>query len=434
LRTNYHFNVDDIETFKDKLLEWSKSFQDVVFLDSNQFKDKYSSYDALIALDAFTALKTNTGKALELLEEYQHNTKDYIFGYLGYDLKNEIEALHSSNVDRLDFPDLYFFQPKKIFFIKDSRIECCYLRMVDDEIKTDIEQINNTSIQKTSVQFSEISSKISREDYIDKVNQVLAHIHRGDIYEMNFCQEFFINEHSLDAENCFRNLNLISKPPFACYLKHENLHAIGASPERFLRKQGNYILSQPIKGTAKRALNPEIDLQLKDSLKTNPKEVSENVMIVDLVRNDLSRIAKKGSVSVEELCKVYSYQQVHQMISTVSAQLKEDLGFTDILRATFPMGSMTGAPKISAMQIIEELESTKRGLYSGCIGYITPEFDFDFNVVIRSILHNSKSKYTSLMVGSAITQAAKPEQEYQECLVKAKALFKVLTPGDLNIE
>jgi para-aminobenzoate synthetase component 1 len=426
LRTSYHFNADDIEAFKNKLLEWSKLFQDVIYLDSNQFKDQYSSYDAVIALDAFTAVKTNTGKALEQLEEYQQTTKDYIFGYLSYDIKNEIESLTSSNDDNLEFPELYFFQPKKIFFIKGDIVECSYLRMVDDEIESDLLQINKTSVKNAHVQFSNISSKISRKEYIDKVNQVLAHIHRGDIYEMNFCQEFYINAHKLDAESCFRNLNRISKPPFACYLKHENLHAIGASPERFLKKQGDYILSQPIKGTAKRDSDFRVDLRLKDSLKTNPKEVSENVMIVDLVRNDLSRIAKKGSVDVEELCEVYSYPQVHQMISTVSAKLKEGLGFADILKATFPMGSMTGAPKISAMQIIEDLESTKRGLYSGCIGYITPEFDFDFNVVIRSILHNSYTKYTSIMVGSAITQASLPEQEYEECLVKAKALMEVL--------
>lgn len=432
MRTVYHYNVDNIGVFKNKLLEWSKAFQDVVFLDSNNFVDKHSSYNAIVAVDAFTALKTNTGTALIQLEEYQQTTKDYIFGYLSYDLKNEIESLTSSNDDNLDFPELYFFQPKKIFFIKENKVECSYLKFVDDEMNSDIDQINNIVIEDTSENFSKISAKITREEYIDKVNEVLSHIHRGDIYEMNFCQEFFINNHSIDAENCFRKLNLISKPPFACYFKHENLHAIGASPERFLKKQGNQIISQPIKGTAKRDPDPLVDLELKKSLKKNPKEISENVMIVDLVRNDLSRIAKKGSVNVDELCEVYSYKQVHQMISTISAELKPSTGLAEILKATFPMGSMTGAPKFSAMQIIEQLESTKRGLYSGCIGYISPEFDFDFNVVIRSILHNSSNKYTSLMVGSAITQAAEAESEYEECLVKVKALFEVLMPKHLR--
>jgi para-aminobenzoate synthetase component 1 len=301
--------------------------------------------------------------------------------------------------------------------------------MVDDEISSDIDDINQIQITDRSLHFSEVKSRISRNEYIEKVEHVLAHIHRGDIYEMNFCQEFYSENHKFDPETCFRNLNDIARAPFTCFLKHEHLYAIGSSPERFLKKQGSQLLSQPIKGTARRDPDPNVDEDLKHRLKANPKEISENVMIVDLVRNDLSKIAEKGSVKVDELCEIYSYKQVHQMISTVSALLREEVGLSEILQATFPMGSMTGAPKVSAMQIIEDLETSKRGLYSGCIGYITPELDFDFNVVIRSILHNTRSKYTSMIVGSAITQAAKPEAEYDECLVKAKALFEVLKPN-----
>jgi para-aminobenzoate synthetase component 1 len=427
LRTDVSRNIEDVKTFTSKLIEWSKSIDDVVFLDSNQTRDLHSSYDAILAVDALTALKTNVGDALKQLEEYQQNTNDWIFGYLSYDLKNEIENLNSQNEDGLNFPALYFFQPKKIFFIKGNVITCSYLRMVDEEIDNDFEEILNQALtENISEENIKIQSKLSRTDYIEKVNQALAHIHRGDIYEMNFCQEFFIEQHSLDPEACFRQLNHKARAPFTCFFKHENLYAIGSSPERYLKKQGKQIISQPIKGTAKRDSNPDLDFKLKNSLKSNPKEISENVMIVDLVRNDLSKVAHKGSVNVDELCEVYTYKQVHQMVSTISAQLREDVGLAEVFKATFPMGSMTGAPKISAMQIIEDLESTKRGLYSGCIGYISPEFDFDFNVVIRSILHNSTTKYTSLIVGSAITQAAKPELEYEECFVKAKALIEVL--------
>lgn len=427
MRTTKTFNIADIESFKAKLLEWSKSFQDVVYLDSNNFKDNYSSYDAVLAIDAFTALKTNSGTAIDQLEEYQKTTKDWIFGYLAYDLKNEIEKLSSHNDDALKFPELYFFQPQKIIFIKGEIVECQYLKMVDDELNFDIYEIQNfnyTSIIEENT--SKIEAKISKVEYIEKIDHVLNHIKRGDIYEMNFCQEFYLKNHNLNAEKCFQNLNTISKPPFACYFKHEHLYAVGASPERFIKKKGNKIISQPIKGTAKRDEDFDADEELKIDLQKNQKEISENVMIVDLVRNDLSKVAKKSSVHVEELCKIYSYEQVHQMISTISAELDNEVTLGDLLRASFPMGSMTGAPKISAMQIIEDLESTKRGLYSGCIGYITPEFDFDFNVVIRSILHNKRKKYTSLMVGSAITQKSEPEKEYEECLLKAKALFEVL--------
>ncbi len=427
LRTLVSRQINDVSAFTSKLLEWSKNFDDVVFLDSNQSKNLHSSYDAVLAVDAFTALKTSNGYALEELEAYQQATKDWIFGYLSYDLKNDIEDLTSKNDDHLEFPELYFFQPKKIFFINGNELTISYLKMADDEMEKDIEKINSqhVSAQTPTININ-IKSKINRSNYIEKVNQALAHILRGDIYEMNFCQEYFVENHQLNPIQCFKSLNHIARAPFTCYFKHESLYAIGSSPERFIKKKGRKIISQPIKGTAKRDPDPDADHMLKKQLKTDPKEISENVMIVDLVRNDLSKVARKNSVTVEELCEIYSYKQVHQMVSTISAELKEEVKLADILKATFPMGSMTGAPKVSAMQIIEDLESTKRGLYSGCIGYISPDFDFDFNVVIRSILHNSAKKYTSLMVGSAITQASKPELEYEECLIKAKALMEVL--------
>ena len=400
----------------------------MLWLDSNQHADKYSSFDAILALDAFTAVKTNNMQSLQELDNYISNTKDWVFGYIGYDIKNGIENLSSHNDDKLGFPDIYFFQPQKLFFFKGDTVELKYLNMVADEIETDIDAILKFDLNVIPLNTKHrINSKISREEYIEKVNEILFHLRRGDIYEMNFCQEFYIELHtSFNPIKTFNDLNAISKPPFACYFKHENLYALCSSPERYLKKQGHKLISQPIKGTSKRGDTKDKDMQLIAELQNNPKEISENVMIVDLVRNDLSKISEKNSVSVDELCKIYTFEQVHQMISTVSSDLLPDATLSDILKATFPMGSMTGAPKISAMEIIEDVESTKRGLYSGCIGYISPEFDFDFNVVIRSILHNAEKKYTSMMVGSAITAKSDPEKEYEECLVKAKALFEVL--------
>lgn len=428
MRTTYTFQPEDIKLFKQKLIRWANQSYDMLWLDSNQHSDKYSSFDGILALDAFTAVRTDITQSLEELDDYISNTKDWIFGYIGYDIKNGIEHLSSQNEDNLGFPDIYFFQPQKLFFFKGDTVELKYLNMVADEIDLDIEEILNFNFKSEGVKTKpSIQSKISRDAYIDKVNDILAHLKRGDIYEMNFCQEFYLSPHnSFTPIKTFEDLNSISKPPFACYFKHEHLYAICSSPERYLKKQGQKIISQPIKGTAKRGNTLENDLELVAELQSNPKEVSENVMIVDLVRNDLSKISEKNSVNVEELCKIYTFEQVHQMISTISSHLLPETSFSDILKATFPMGSMTGAPKISAMEIIEETESTKRGLYSGCIGYITPEFDFDFNVVIRSILHNSEKQYTSMMVGSAITAKSDPEKEYDECLVKAKALFEVL--------
>jgi para-aminobenzoate synthetase component 1 len=205
-----------------------------------------------------------------------------------------------------------------------------------------------------------------------------------------------------------------------------NQYIISASPERFLAKRGRQLISQPIKGTAKRSANLAEDEQLKLSLKNHPKEQQENVMIVDLVRNDLTRSAVAGTVKVEELFGIYSFEQVHQMISTVTCLKADDVSDVEAIRNTFPMGSMTGAPKVNAMRLMEKYERSKRGVYSGAVGYFSPDGDFDFNVIIRTILYNAATQYLSFQVGSAITHSADAENEYQECLLKAKAILEVL--------
>jgi para-aminobenzoate synthetase component 1 len=311
--------------------------------------------------------------------------------------------------------------------LKGDVLEIQYLRLCDDEIESDFEAIVTYRQPTTDNRQPSIQQRISKENYLTKVTEMLSHIHRGDIYEANFCMEFYAEEATIDTLAIYQKLNTISQPPFAVYFKNNHQYLLSASPERYLRKEGKKIISQPIKGTAKRSPDEVIDEKNKTDLAQNPKERSENVMIVDLVRNDLSHTATKGSVMVEELCKIYSFEQVHQMISTVVSTVEDSTSPADIVKTTFPMGSMTGAPKISAMKIIEDLEETKRGLYSGAVGYFTPDNDFDFNVVIRSILYNAQNKYLSFSVGSAITSQAEPEQEYEECLLKAKAMFKVLS-------
>jgi len=256
---------------------------------------------------------------------------------------------------------------------------------------------------------------------------MLEHIQRGDIYEANFCMEFFAENALINPLDVYQKLNAISEAPFSVYFKNDLQFLLSASPERYLKKIDTKIISQPIKGTSRRHAEIELDENSKKELETNEKERSENIMIVDLVRNDLSRTACKGSVEVEELCGMYSFKQVHQMISTIVSQVENTISPIEILKTTFPMGSMTGAPKISAMNIIENLEETKRGLYSGAVGYFTPNGDFDFNVVIRSILYNAQNQYVSFSVGSAITTLSDPEKEYEECLLKAKAMFAVLS-------
>lgn len=426
MRTVITKDISPFSDFKNQLLHWANQHREVVFLDSNQYHQKYSSYDAVLAVDAFTSIKTDYENAFQDLYQYQSQTKDWLFGYLSYDLKNDTEALQSNNFDGLYFPDLFFFQPKKLFLIKENQIEIQYLRMCDDEIEADFEEILSIASiihHPTSIK---IQQRISKENYLSKVSKMLEHIHRGDIYEANFCMEFYAENTQIEPLEIYQKLNAISEPPFAVYFKNNFQYLLSASPERYLRKEGNKVISQPIKGTAKRSFDLEQDEQLKSDLAQNEKERSENIMIVDLVRNDLSHTATKGSVQVEELCQIYTFKQVHQMISTIVSEVENTTSPIEILRTTFPMGSMTGAPKISAMQIIEELEETKRGLYSGAVGYFTSNGDFDFNVVIRSILYNSENQYLSFSVGSAITSQAIPEMEYEECLLKAKAMFEVL--------
>ena len=428
MRTHILKTITDLEILKNQLLNWSQQFREVVFLDSNNHKNQYSDYEFVLAVDAFTSIKTDYHNAFEDLKQYQQITQDWLFGYLSYDLKNNVEELESKNFDSLNFPDLFFFQPKKLFLFKENQLEIQYVNMCDDEIEADFKEITNIFIDFTLFESNnlEIKQRISETDYSKKVSKVLEHIYRGDIYEANFCMEFYAENATINPLAIYQKLNTITQTPFATFFKNNNDYALCASPERYLRKQENNIISQPIKGTAPRFKDLILDEKSKLDLEFNEKERSENIMISDLVRNDLSKTAEKGSVKVEELCKVYSFLQVHQMITTISSDLKSDFSAIDVLKTTFPMGSMTGAPKISAMQIIEDLEETKRGLYSGAIGYFTPTGDFDFNVVIRSILYNKKNKYLSFSVGSAITSRSEIAAEYDECLLKAKAMIQVL--------
>jgi len=414
---------------KKLLLTWAQQFEEVVWFDSNNFEQNHGSYQAVLAVDAFTSFKTDFHQGFEQFKEYQSLSNDWLFGYLTYDMKNDIERMSSMNFDGLDFPDLYFFQPKRLFLFNEDEVEIQYLMMVDDELEQDWQEIIDLELIKdTGINDQPIRIKLrtSKDSYFEKVTEMLRLIQRGDIYEANFCQEFYAEGVDIDPLSTFLHLNEISSPPFATFLKFENLYGLSASPERYIKKEGSTIISQPIKGTAKRDENASYDLLIALELEKDPKERSENIMITDLVRNDLSKFAAKDSVVVDELCKVYSFKQVHQLVSTIRCEVDPDVAVVDIIRNTFPMGSMTGTPKVSAMKIIEDLEDTKRGLYSGTVGYFTPSGDFDFNVVIRSILYNESKKYVSFSVGGAITSKSIPEKEYEECLLKAKAMREAL--------
>jgi para-aminobenzoate synthetase component 1 len=420
---------DDI--LKEKLLDWAAQFETFCWLDSNDYPQQYSNAEAILAVGEASKIQMHSKGSFEKLKDFQTKVADYIFGYLSYDLKNDVEKLSSNNVDELGFPDLYFFQPKKVLIVKDNCLELAYLAACSSEIDQDITSILNPAFNKKCLtenqQKIEIKHRISKQAYCKSIEVILQHINRGDVYEVNFCQEFYINDCEIDPIKTYKKLNKISKAPFSSLFRIKERTLLCASPERYLKKEGTKIISQPIKGTSKRSTSFKEDQKSAEELSKNPKERAENIMIVDLVRNDLSKLALKGSVDVEELCKVYSFKQVHQMISTIVCEVADTTHPVDIIKATFPMGSMTGAPKVAAMKIIEAQEKVKRGLYSGSVGYFTPTNDFDFNVVIRSLLYHQEKKYASYIAGGAITAKSTPEDEYNECLLKAKALSLVFS-------
>ena len=416
--------VKDFRQLKQKVLNWAKRFSTFCFLDNHQYNIAPHTMECLLAAGVKSETRINAGKALKTLQAFiDKNPGNWFFGHLSYDLKNETEKLTSLHPDQIQFPDLYFFQPEIIIRLNEKEI----IIEADDPEKIYDEIDSFSSIEELSTAEFLIRNRISKEEYLSIIKSLQQHILRGDCYEINFCQEFFAENAVIDPVQVYKKLSNISPNPFSALYKLNEQWLICASPERYIKKQGTHILSQPIKGTAKRnEENNQHDQDNKEQLLHSAKDRSENVMVVDLVRNDLARVCKEGTVKVDELFGVYSFPQLHQMISTVSGELKENISFTEIIKATFPMGSMTGAPKKRVMELIEQYEKTKRGIFSGAVGYISPGKDFDFNVVIRSIMYNATSNYLSFQTGSAITFYSDPEKEWEECMLKAGAIKKVL--------
>jgi len=416
------YPITDLQDFKRKALKWASSFDVACYLDSSNFDDRYSKFDCLVAVGVKDELVAHVGNAFEQLEDFRKKNTGWVTGFLGYDLKNETEQITSVNIDQLGFPDLYFFVPEIIIKIKNGEVD-----IIADNPFAVSEAINlNTVGQLTKKSAIKLTSRFNKSGYIDAVDRIREHIKWGDIYVTNFCQEFFAENASIEPLDVFQILNEISPNPFAAFFKFKHHYIMSASPERFLAKRGNKLISQPIKGTAKRGVNHVEDEVIKLELKSTVKELQENVMVVDLVRNDLTKSAKKGTVKTEELFGVYTFKQLHQMISTVVCEIDEGVSSIRAIKNTFPMGSMTGAPKLRSMQLMEQFERTKRGVYSGAVGYFSPDGDFDFNVVIRTLLYNQQNKYLSFHAGSAITFKSDAEKEHEECLLKAKAIFEVL--------
>lgn len=331
------------------------------------------------------------------------------YGLFAYDLKNLIERLETKHEDFTGMPLVLLFPAEKV-------------RRFNWNPQGPARYTPSTELPKN------LKPRIHREQYLNDVSSLQNHIALGDIYEVNYCQEFYAENQDLDPIEVYERLTALTAAPFSALVHYQGAFLLCASPERFLKKEGGYLLSEPIKGTIRRGANEGEDEALKSQLQNDPKERAENIMITDLVRNDLSRAGKAGSTEVRELCGIYSFRTVHQMISSVRSEVDPEKDFAHILRSTFPMGSMTGAPKVRAMELIDRYEHFARGLYSGSVGRIDSSGDFDLNVVIRSIFWNRNTGYLSIRVGGAITALSDPEAEYRECLLKAEALFQALHP------
>ena len=409
------------DDFRARALQWAAQFAHCAYYEPNDLQQSAAStFSRMLAVAA--SAPAAPANLTELAATVGQPAALPYCGFVTYDVKNEIEALSSSNFSGLAWPLLHFFQPDTCLYWHGDTLQ------IAGE-KTDVlEAILATEVPVAAPpSVPPLRPRLPRADYLRAVENVREDILNGEVYELNLCQEFYAEGVTLDPVAAFWQLNAASPAPYAGFLRHHDHYLLCASPECFITKQQAIITSQPIKGTRRRGATPAEDEQQRLALLHDEKERAENLMIVDLVRNDLARVARTGTVRVLELFGTYGFRHVWQLISTVAAELQPETSLADILRATFPMGSMTGAPKVRAMQLIEHYEASRRGLYSGSFGYVDATGDFAFNVVIRSLQYRADTGYLSLQVGSAITYDSVPEQEYQECLLKAQGVLEALS-------
>ena len=424
------FVIDNPQSFKVQILHWINQFEVCTFLDNHAYESPYAKLDCIAAATPSSFIALDKVSASSVNQFIETHSGEWIFAHFNYEYQSITKP--NTKVTLMGFPLAYLYTPAVVIELTENKVT---IQTDSDNPQHVFDQVRSFKLPVTDAYNAALTTNItpfiSKAAYLENIHKILALIRRGDFYEINYCQAFEVDHLSADPVNVYFNLTDISPTPFACFYKNNSDYLLCASPERYLQKKGNQLISQPIKGTIKRNVENDADDKLQvEALKNSSKDKSENVMVVDLVRNDLSKICEQGSVKVSELFGIYSFPQVHQMISTITGKLASNTLFSEILEATFPMGSMTGAPKKSVMETIDSLEPTKRGLYSGTVGYINPAGDFDFNVVIRSIFYNSDTKKASYGVGGGITIYSDPDKEYEECLLKAAAIKKVLSNND----
>jgi para-aminobenzoate synthetase component 1 len=422
---SFRLSPNQLDKLRDGLAGYATRWNHAAILDSCGLQESsfYIDNQQFNLLAGFSAGKL--GQALKFIgQNSSPEPEHWYFGHLSYELKDQVEpGLHSSKPAELSFSDELFWPAEIVFLLRNDDLQ---VLTFNDEMPLNVlnKVMNFEGINKQDI--ADPVELFSREQYLSDCTTIRHHLKRGDIYELNYCIPFYSACSNLNISSLWRKLNQVNPAPHSALYREGSNWLLCASPERFLKKSGNQLYSQPIKGTIARSNNASTDVENASTLVNSEKERAENIMITDLVRNDLSRIAATGSVKVEELCGLYAFRHVYQLITTISAVLKENVSMKEVLSAMFPMGSMTGAPKYKAMEIIEETESFRRGLFSGSVGYLAPNGNFDLNVVIRSLLYNSDTGKIVIPAGSAITAQSHAEKEYEECLLKANALLKLI--------
>ncbi|MFT3885018.1 MAG: anthranilate synthase component I family protein [Flavobacteriales bacterium] len=345
------------------------------------------------------------------------------FGHIGYDEKNELEDLHSRHPAQDGFAQRGWICASVAIELGGGHAVLHAEEVHRKEGERLLRALLAPPVDVPAPPFVQWDRHTSHAQYIEYLRRLLGHIQRGDIYEINYCTQRTARLPGFDPYGAFARLLAHSDAPFAGFYRLADRYALCASPERFLRIDGDRVIAQPMKGTRPRNADPGRDTALAHELATDAKERSENIMALDVARNDLSRIAASGTVQVDELCAVKSYRNVHQLVSTVSARLRSDCSPMDAVRVSFPMASMTGAPKLRAMQLIDEVEDMRRGLFSGTLGFFKPDGSADLNVVIRTVTYEATTGRASLISGGAITNASDPQAEWEECELKARSVL-----------
>lgn len=429
---NAAYPIGDLALLKRKIQTILTKQSIGILLDSNEYKlDSYSKYQLVAGFDPIDELIILTDDPINNpFDELKSWRSDHTFslGFFSYDLKNSLENLSSENKQLLELPLLYFFIPRHLLIVETDTLIIYSIGNPSDILNL----IDKTEVEDSASPITTLpaTSYPDRQEYLSVIQNIKDHILEGDVYEMNYCRFFEVPTSQIDSISLLDHMMASSRAPFASYIKYYGKEVFCSSPERFICKRSDQLISQPIKGTIKRGSSAREDEDLQRQLRESEKDQAENIMIVDLVRNDLSRSCRVGSVQVEELFGIYPFKTVTQMISTISGTLDQHCHPIDAIAKAFPMGSMTGAPKVMAMSLIEKYEAFKRGIFSGSIGYFDFEDDFDFNVVIRSVLYDADQQKTFLPVGGAIVYDSDPQSEYEESLLKAKNMLNILGVKD----